>query len=149
MDKYNKVSSSVEQTRQTSVCVSPHPQLNTPPQFENKRDYKGDTHDETPDSSKKCTNVLKKDYANLKRNLEKEIKNATDYEYVDDEPLKYENIKSHTQKNLINRLLSKRFTKRLIDLIFSNIVTYDMNITSDDFINKKMIQKINGINSIF
>ena len=53
LDKDNKVSSSVEGTRQTSVHVSPHPLLNTPPQFDNKRDYKGDTHDETPDSSKK------------------------------------------------------------------------------------------------
>ena len=48
-----------------------HPLLNTPPQFDNKRDYKGDTHDETPDSSTKYTNVKKKDYANLKRNLDK------------------------------------------------------------------------------
>ena len=56
----------------------------------------------------------------------------------DDEPLKSKNIKSHTQENLINRLLSKRFTKKLIDLMLSNIITYDMNITSDDFVNKKM-----------
>ena len=56
-DKYNKVSSSVEVSRQTSVCVSPQPLLNTPPQFDNKRDYKGDTHDEKPDSSTKYTNV--------------------------------------------------------------------------------------------
>ena len=45
------------------------------------------------------------------RNLDKEIKTATDDEYVDDEPLKFENIRSHTQENIINRLLSKRFTK--------------------------------------
>ena len=57
LDKDNKVSSSVEGTKQTSVRVSPHPLLNTPPQFYNKRDYKGDTHDETPDSSTKYTNV--------------------------------------------------------------------------------------------
>ena len=54
-EKDNKVSSSVEGSRQTSVRVSPHPLLNTPPQFDNKRDYKGDTHNETPDSSKFCT----------------------------------------------------------------------------------------------
>ena len=117
MDKDNKVSSSFEGTRQTSVRVSPHPLLDTPPKFDNKRDYKGDTHDETPDSNKKYTNVSKKDYVNLKRNLDKEIKTATDDEYVHDEPLKFENIKSHTQENLINRLLSKRFTKKLIDLM--------------------------------
>ena len=57
MDKDNKVSSSVEGTRLTYVRVSPHPLLNTPPQFDNKRDYKGDTHNEIPDSSKKYTNV--------------------------------------------------------------------------------------------
>ena len=44
----------------------------------------------------------KKDYANLKRNLDKETKNATDDEYVHDEPLKCENIKSQTQENLMN-----------------------------------------------
>ena len=57
LDKDNKVISSVEGTRQTSVRVSPHQLLNTPPQFDNKRDYKGDTHNETPDSSTKYTNV--------------------------------------------------------------------------------------------
>ena len=41
---------------QTSVCVTPHPLLKTPPPFDNKRDYKGDTYDETPDSSTKETN---------------------------------------------------------------------------------------------
>ena len=62
MDKDNKVSSSVEVSRLKYVCVSPHPLLNTTPQFDNKRDYKGDTHDETPGSSTKYTNVLKNDY---------------------------------------------------------------------------------------
>ena len=33
--------------------------LKTPPPFHNKRDYKGDTQDETPDSSTKYTNVKK------------------------------------------------------------------------------------------
>ena len=44
LDKDNKVRISVEGTRQESVCVSPHPLLNTTPQFDNKQDYKGDTH---------------------------------------------------------------------------------------------------------
>ena len=127
MDKDNKVSGSVEGTRLTYVCVSPHPLLDTPPKFDNKQYYKGDTHDETPDSIKIYTNVFKKDYANIKRNLDKETKNATGDEYVHDEPLKCENIKSHTQENIINRLLSKRFTNKLIDLMLSNITTYDMN----------------------
>ena len=56
-EKDNKVSSSVEGSRQEYVCVTPHPLLKTPPTFDNKRDYKGDTHNETPDSSTKYTNV--------------------------------------------------------------------------------------------
>ena len=40
--------------------VTSYPLLDTPPKFDNKRDYKGDTHDETPDSSTKYTNVKKK-----------------------------------------------------------------------------------------
>ena len=111
MDKDNKVISSVEGTRQTYVRVYPHQLLDTPPKFDNKRDCKGDTHDETPVSIKIHPNILKKYYANLNRNLDKETKNSTDDEYVHDKPLKCENIKSHTQENLINRLLSKRFTK--------------------------------------
>ena len=59
-EKDNKASSSVEVSRQESVCVTPHPLLKTPPTFDNKRDYKGDTHDKTPDSSTKYTNVLKR-----------------------------------------------------------------------------------------
>ena len=39
--------------------VTPHPLLDTPPKFDNKWDYKGDTHDETPVSIKKYPNVLK------------------------------------------------------------------------------------------
>ena len=77
--------------------VTPHPLLDTPPKFDNKRDYKGDTHNETPESIKKYPNVLKEDYKTLKRNIDKETDNATDDEYVLDEPLKGENIKSHTQ----------------------------------------------------
>ena len=38
--------------------LSPHPLLNTPPTFDKKLDYKGDTHEETPDSSTKYTNWL-------------------------------------------------------------------------------------------
>ena len=73
---------------------------------------KSDTHDETPDSSTKYTNVKKKkDNASLKRNLDKETKTANYDEYIYNQPLKFENIKSQTQENLINRLLSKRLTK--------------------------------------
>ena len=40
-DKDKKVSSTVE-------GITLHPLLDTPPKFDNKRDYIGDTHDETP-----------------------------------------------------------------------------------------------------
>ena len=60
MEKDDKVSISVEGSKHTSVCVTPHPLLKNPPKYINKRDYKGDTHDETPDSSTKDTNIKKK-----------------------------------------------------------------------------------------
>ena len=55
--KDDKVSSSIEGSKQSSVCVTPHLLLKTPPLFNNKRDYNGDTHDKTLDSSTKDTNV--------------------------------------------------------------------------------------------
>ena len=51
-DKDKKVSSTVE-------VRTLHPLLDTPPKFDNKRDYKGDTQDETPVSIKLHPNVLK------------------------------------------------------------------------------------------
>ena len=45
------------------MCVTPHTLLKTPPPFDNKRYYKGDTHDKTPDSSTKYTNVFLKTIA--------------------------------------------------------------------------------------
>ena len=78
----------------------------------------------------------KKNDDSLKSNLDKETKNAKDDEYIDNPPLQIDNIKSQTQEKIINRLLLKRFSIKLIDLILSNIVRYEINITSDDFINK-------------
>ena len=60
MEKDDKVSSSVEGPKQTSVCLTPYLLLKTPPKFKNKRYYIGDTHDKTLYSSTKDTNVLKK-----------------------------------------------------------------------------------------
>ena len=45
MEKGDKVGSSIEGSKNTSVCVTPHPSLKTPPSYNNKRDYKGDTLD--------------------------------------------------------------------------------------------------------
>ena len=63
-DKDKKVSSTVEGR-------TLHPLLDTPTKFDNKRDYKGDTQDETPVSIKLHPNVLKNDYLKIKRDLEK------------------------------------------------------------------------------
>ena len=85
--------------------------------------------------------MLKKNDDSLKRNLDKEIKNAEDDEYIDNPPLQYVNIKSQSHENIRNRLLLKRFTKKIIDLILSNIFIYEKNISAEDFINKKIKTK--------
>ena len=72
--------------------------------------------------------------ASLKINLDKETKNADNDEYIDNPPLQIDNIKYQSQENLRNRLLLKRFTIKLIDLILSHIYRYEKNISSDDFI---------------
>ena len=56
--KDDKVSSSIEGSKHTSVCVTPHLLLKTPPKFKNKRDYVGDTHDKTLYYSTKDTNIF-------------------------------------------------------------------------------------------
>ena len=56
MEKDDKVRSSIEVSKQTSVFVTPHLLLKTPPKFKNQRDYIGDKHDKTLDSSTKDTN---------------------------------------------------------------------------------------------
>ena len=38
MEKGNKVGSSIERYKKTSVCVTPHPSLKTPPTYNNKQD---------------------------------------------------------------------------------------------------------------
>ena len=47
MEKYDKVFSSIEGSKKTSVCVTPLLILKTPPPYNNKRDYTGDTLDKT------------------------------------------------------------------------------------------------------
>ena len=60
MEKGDKVGSSIEGSKQTSVCVTPLLSLKTPPKYINKRDYKGDTQDKTLYSRTKDTDVKKK-----------------------------------------------------------------------------------------
>ena len=85
--------------------------------------------------------MFKKNDDSLKRNLEKETKNADDDEYIDDPTLQKSNIKSQSHENIRHRLLLKRFTIKIIDWILSKIVRYEKNISAEDFINKKIEAK--------
>ena len=66
MEKGDKVGSSIEGSKKTPLCVTPHTSLNNSPPYNNKRDYKGDTQDKTLDSDTRVSDVLKKDDASLK-----------------------------------------------------------------------------------
>ena len=88
----------------------------TPPPYNNKRDYKGNTQDKTLDSHTPDSDV-KKDYAGLKINLDKEIKNAEDDEYIDNPPLQNFKINSQSHEKIRNIILLKRFSRKIIDLI--------------------------------
>ena len=57
MSKEAKVGSSIEGTKNTSVCVTPHPSVLTPPPYKNNQDYKGGTNDKTHDSHTRETSV--------------------------------------------------------------------------------------------
>ena len=50
MEKGDKVGISIEVNKKASVCVTPHPSVLTPPTYNNKQDYKGDTLEKTIDS---------------------------------------------------------------------------------------------------
>ena len=54
--------------------------------------------------------MFKKNDDILRRNLDKEIKNADNDECIDDPKFKNVNIKSQSHENIRNRLLLKRFT---------------------------------------
>ena len=49
-NEYDKVGSSIEVTKNSSVCVTPHQSGLTPPPYNNKQDYKGGTNEKTVDS---------------------------------------------------------------------------------------------------
>ena len=59
MEKGDKVGSSIERSKKTSVCVTPHPSLKTPPPYNNKRDYKCDTLNKTLESHTTDSKVQK------------------------------------------------------------------------------------------
>ena len=52
-----------------TVCVTSHPSLKTPPPYNNKRYYKGDTQDKKLDSKTHDSDVLKKDDVSFEINL--------------------------------------------------------------------------------
>ena len=83
MKEYDNVGSSIEGTKNTSVCVTPHQSGLTPPPYNNNQDYKGDTQDKTIDSKKHDSDVTRHDDDSLKINLGEEINNAEDDEYID------------------------------------------------------------------
>ena len=116
MEKGDKVGISTQGSKKTSVCVTPHPALKTPPPYNKKRHYKGDTLEKTLDSRTHDSDVKKND-DRLKINLQKEIKNSEDDEYIDNPPLQNFNINSQAHENIRKRLLLKRFTIKIIDLI--------------------------------
>ena len=57
MEKGDKVGSSIEGSKQTSVCVTPLLSLKTPSKYINKQDYKCDTQDKTLHSRTKDTDA--------------------------------------------------------------------------------------------
>ena len=91
MEKGDNVGISIEGTKKTSLCVTVHPSVLTLPPYNNKRDYKGDTQEKTLDSHSLDSDVFFKDDASFKINLDKEINNSEDDEYIDDPPLHFLN----------------------------------------------------------
>ena len=64
-----------------------------------------------------------------------------DDEFIDDPALQNVNINYQSHENIRNRLLLKRFTIKIIDLILSNIVIYEKNISAEYCINEKIETK--------
>ena len=98
MNKEAKVGSSIEGTKQTSVCVTPHPSGLTPPTYKNNQDYKGDTNDKTHDYHTHESGFSRIDDASLARNLDAENKNAEDDEYIDHPSIKNYRIDSQSHE---------------------------------------------------
>ena len=76
MKEDDNVGSSIEGTKKTSVCVTPHRSGLTPSPYKNKQDYKGDTQDKKIEAHKNDSCVSSNDDDSLKRNLDDEINNA-------------------------------------------------------------------------
>ena len=134
----DNVGGSIEGTKKTSECVIPHWSGLNPTPYNNKQDYKGDTKEKKIDAHKHDSDVSIHDEDSLKRNLDEEIKNAEDDEYIDNPPIKNDKINSQSHENIRNILLLERFSGKIIDLISSNIVIHEKDILATDYINKKI-----------
>ena len=97
-NKKENVGSSTEGTKQTSVCVTPHPSVLTPPPYKNKQDYKGGTNYKTHYYHTRETGVSRSDDASLARNLDAENKNTEDDEYIDHMSIKNDRIYSQSHE---------------------------------------------------
>ena len=93
-NKEAKVGSSIEDKKQTSVCVTSHPSVLTPSQYKNKQYYKGGTNDKTHDSYTRETGVSRSYDSSLAINLDAENKDTEDDEYIYHPSIKNDRIDS-------------------------------------------------------
>ena len=92
--KIRKVGRIFEGTKQTSVCVTPHPSVLTQPPYKNNQEYKGGTNDKTNDSHTRKTGVSRSNDASLARHMGAENKNTEDDDYIDHPSIKNDIINS-------------------------------------------------------
>ena len=88
MNEYDRVGSSTEGTKKSSVCVTPHQSVFNPPLHNNKQDYKYGTIDKTIDYHTPDSDVSRHYDDCLKRNIDEENKNAEDDKCIDNPPIK-------------------------------------------------------------
>ena len=124
-NKEAKVVSSIEGTKQTLVCVTPHPSGLTPPPYKNKQDYKVGTNDKTNYSHTHESGVSRSNNDSVARNLDAENKNAEDDEYIDHPSIKNDRIDYQSHEKIRKRLLLKTFSLKVINLVLFNIDQYE------------------------
>ena len=135
-NKEAHIGSSIEGTKQTSVCLTPHPSGLTPPPYKNKQDYKGGTNDKTYDSHTHKSGVSISDDASLSRNLDAYNNNAEDDEYIDHPSIKNDRIDSQSHKKIRKRILLKKFSFKVINLVLVDIDQYEKEVLAVDYINE-------------
>ena len=121
----------------------------TPPPYKNKQNYKGGTNDKTHDSHTRETGVFRSDDASLVRNLDAENNNTEYDEYNDHPSIKNYKIDSQSHEKIRKRLLFKKKSLKVINLVLFNIDQHEKEILAVDYMNKKMKLKTNGIKWIF